>query len=221
MGGNTSGMSRRPTNMRRAITFLLLGLVACEGGGPQPPIRPPEHGRARFEFVSSWEPSIEEHNYVTVVTYSFRVRNAGVRAAAPTCRLVLDRQPLPGWSQGEEIAVGSEGRVSGEALLRDSENASDVLPRLDPRCREAIGRDPWSGVPKRFFAMEGDDAYFAMQRGGFNVSFGRDVSRAERLNIQGHRTHPEVVLTSVEREPATKNVIILDVDCVGREAELC
>ncbi|MFN2526862.1 MAG: hypothetical protein ABR505_11465, partial [Actinomycetota bacterium] len=156
-------MPRRRRNMQRLLPVLLIALLGCESGS-HPPVGLPEGGPARFEFLSSWEPSLEEHGYVTVIDYSFVLRNSGVRAATPTCEVRLGGQSLPGWSQGPEVGVGDDVRVTGEALVPEDVKPNKILPRLEPRCHAADGREVWTGVPRRFFAMEGDQAYFAMTR---------------------------------------------------------
>lgn len=207
--------------MRALIAGLLvIGLAACDLG-PEPPIGRLSDGPARFEFVASWEPSIEDRAYSKVVVYSLALRNTGGRASVPTCRLLLRGEPLPGWSDGTEIGVESEGRVPGESLLPYRSDPTKVLSRLEPRCAESTGQAPVTPVIKRFFGADGDQAYFELTRRGFKVRFGPGVERFERLNVAGQRTHPEVVITGLEHEPETKTVTITEVDCVGREASIC
>jgi len=69
--------------------------------------------------------------------------------------------------------------------------------------------------------MEGDKAYFELKKRGFKIRFGPNIADAQRLNIQGRRSHPEIVVTAVRRSPGTPLITITDVDCVGREAAIC
>lgn len=200
--------------------MLLLALAACEAE-PELPLGRAEDGPPRFRIVSTWEPSIEERDHGSVVDYSFVVRNVGGRAAAPTCPIRLSGDRLSGWSGTPEIGVGNETHVKGEGLLPYGVDPNKVLPRLEPRCVEATGNEPMRGVPKRFFAMAGSEAYFKLTRRGFEVRFGPRVTFPERMNVRGNRTHPEVVLTDLRRDEGTKTVTIVDVDCIGREAAVC
>lgn len=206
----------------RQVLFLLftLSLAACDPG-QSPPIGRPEDGSARFEFLSSWEPSTTERRYVTLVDYAFVVRNSGGRAGAPACEVLLRGKPLEGWSEASEIGVSSRGTVEGQALLPPDADPNKLLTNLEPRCRQARGKEPWVGVPHRFFGMEGDAAYFELKQLGFQVRFGFAVSRLERQNIRGRRSHPEVVFTALERELGTDIITIAEVNCVGREEDLC
>lgn len=108
-----------------------------------------------------------------------------------------------------------------EALLPPGAKPDSVLTELEPTCREATGNEPWTGVPKRFFGIEGDRAFFSLKQQGFQLRFGSAVTGTERQNIRGRRTHPEVVLTDLRLQRGTKIITIKDVDCVGREEDLC
>lgn len=217
-------MPSRPSTPNRlhmlGLAAVLVALVACEGG-PEPPIGRPEDGPARFEFVSSWEPSIEERGYSTFIDYSFTVRNVGGRAGAPECEIALRNEVLDGWSQGPEVGVDSEARVRGRVLLPYGADANKVLPRLQPRCNEATNQESLANVEKRLFGVEGDEAYFQLQQQGWKVRFGSRVSPSERMNIRGNRSHPEVVITELRSDENFKVITIEDVDCVGREADIC
>lgn len=200
-----------------ATTFLLVG---CENE-LKPPIGRPQDGPARFAFLSSWEPSFEQRGYVDIVGYSFVLENVGDRVGAPSCEIRFRNKPLPGWSTGSEIGLDASGRVEGEALLPYGINLDSVLTKLEPVCRESTGTESWTGVPKRFFAMDGDAAYFELREDGYQIGFGESVAPAERQNIRGNRSHPEVVLASVEREEGSKRLRITKVDCIGRESAIC
>lgn len=205
----------------RLILLILVSVVVagCESD-VRPPIGRPEDGPARFEFLSSWEPAVHEGEYVNTVGYSFALKNQGGRAGAPFCEILYKGQPLPGWSEGPEIGVGTQGRVEGEALLPQGPNPTSIT-KLEPVCREATGHEAWTSVPKRFFAAEGDVAYFRLKERGWNIRFGPQVTPQQRQNIRGHRSHPEVVLAAVEREHGSKRLTITAVDCVGREQAIC
>lgn len=200
------------------LVTLLLG--GCESNLRQPMGRP-EDGPAQFDFLSSWEPAIEQRDQVNVVGYSFVLRNHGGRAGTAFCEILYKDKPLPGWSEGPEIAVDAQGRVEGEALLPDGVSPRTALADLEPECRGATGKENWTGVRKRFFAAEGDRSYLALREQGFQIRFGTGVTQSERENIRGRRTHPEVVITAVRREPGTKTLTVIDVDCIGREKDLC
>lgn len=200
-----------------ATTFLLVG---CESE-LEPPVGRPQDEPARFAFLSSWKPSFEQRGYVDVVGYSFVLENDGGRAGAPFCEIRYRSNPLPGWSTGSEIVVEASGRVEGEALLPYGVDLDSILTRLEPVCAERTGAESWTGVPKRFFAMDGDTAYFELREDGYKISFGGSVTPAERQNIRGNRSHPEVVLAAVEREEGSKRLRITEVDCIGRESAIC
>lgn len=53
------------------------------------------------------------------------------------------------------------------------------------------------------------------------MRFGPEVSRPQRLNMRGIRSHPEVVITALEHDRDADTVTIIDLDCVGREEDLC
>lgn len=207
--------------MRGRIVFLMLVLLltSCEGES-QPP-NGTRQAPAEFEFVSSWEPSIEKRNYVTFVDYSLKLRNIGGQPGIATCDVLFRNEPLQGWSEGDEIPVATEGLVSGRALLAQHVDPGKVVTQLEPRCREAANDEPLHPVVKRFFGKEGDKAYFDLRRRGLKVRFGSEVSRSQRLNMRGHQSHPEVVITALEHDRDTDTVTIIDLDCVGREADLC
>ena len=72
---------------------------------------------------------------------------------------------------------------------------------------------------ERFIGKDASEAYFRMRELGYRVRFAPDITRPERLNVVGIRTHPEVVITEmVSRGTVVK---ILDVECYGRDGDVC
>lgn len=202
------------------VVVVMLVLAGCESG-PKPPIGRPDDGPALFEFLSSWEPSIQRRGYAIFADYSFVLENVGGRAATPYCEILHRGEPLPGIAEGPEIGVGDQGRVEGRALLPQTGSRMGVLTDLEPRCRETSRNESWTGVPQRFFGMDGDTAYFRLRQQGFRIRFGKNVTQGERQNIRGRRTHPEVIITAMRREAGARTLTIIDVDCIGREKDIC
>jgi hypothetical protein len=93
-----------------------------------------EGGTARFEIVSSWEPTLDETKNGTRIGYSLIMANQGSASGKVSCEILMKGEPLPGESTTVTIEPGAEGTVDGEA--RTELKAEDVtLEDLTPRCR--------------------------------------------------------------------------------------
>lgn len=90
-------------------------------------------GEARFEIVSSWEPSLRPAGEHTALEYSLTVANRGSSSGEVACEIWMDGEPLEGQSTSLAIDPGAEGTVEGDARVPIEPDEID-LTDLDPRC---------------------------------------------------------------------------------------
>jgi hypothetical protein len=91
-------------------------------------------GEARFEIVSSWEPSLRPAGQHTVLEYSLTVANRGSSSGEVGCEIWMDGEPLPGKSTSVTIDPGAEGAVEGDArapIAADEVDLTDLKPRCE------------------------------------------------------------------------------------------
>ena len=98
------------------------------------------------------------------------------------------------------VLAGCPSEPGDDAAPPSRSTPSDPAPTLAPRLERFVGRDA-------------SDAYFRMRELGYRVRVGPKITRPERMNVIGVRTHPEVDITEMASEGRV--VTILDVKCYG------
>ena len=70
---------------------------------------------------------------------------------------------------------------------------------------------------ERFIGRDASDTYFKLRKQNVEVRFGAALTKPERQNIKGTRTHPDVIIEALEL--GTRDVVIItDVSCQPRSS---